>query len=181
MIRVTAAAVIFARLLDKLDGLQVGSLLIRMDRSVHVTRSLWLWILSRLSETFFLLSFVFYVFTTTFWVANNVGVFIYTQFHSILFPQMYFLLLIKSCVVPSDYMILKVQRLSFSEGHSIQYDLWFLLLKHSVWELLKSVLQALLYKILLFVVLSVAHWTLSLGLFTSFIYFIARVVLLPCI
>lgn len=40
MLGVTAAAVIFARLLDKLDGLQAGTLSIRMDRSVHVTRSL---------------------------------------------------------------------------------------------------------------------------------------------
>lgn len=40
MLGVTAAAVIFARLLDKLDGLQARTLSIRMDRSVHVTRSL---------------------------------------------------------------------------------------------------------------------------------------------
>lgn len=46
---------------------------------------------------------------------------------------MYFLLLINSCVVPNDYMILKVTVI-VSEGHSIQvhYDLWSLLLKHSV-------------------------------------------------
>lgn len=40
MLGVIAAAVIFARLLDILDGLQAGTLSIRMDHSIHVTRSL---------------------------------------------------------------------------------------------------------------------------------------------
>lgn len=137
---------------------------------------------SSLRNFFFFFVVVVYLFTTTLdpklWEFLFIPNFIPVDFHKCFF----FLWLIKSCVVPNDYMTFKVTVIVFfPEGHSIQYDLWSLLLKHSVWWLLRSVLQALLYEILLFVVLSVAHWTLSLGLFTSFIYFLARVVLLPCI
>lgn len=40
MLGVTAAAVIFAHLLDKLDGVQASTLLIRMDLSIRVNQSL---------------------------------------------------------------------------------------------------------------------------------------------
>lgn len=39
MLEVTAAVVIFAHLLDKLDGMQASTLLIRMDLSIRVNGS----------------------------------------------------------------------------------------------------------------------------------------------
>lgn len=81
-----AAAVISARLLDKLDGSQADTLSIRMDRSVHV-----IWDLERSLRNFFFV--VVYVFTTTFDPTNTVGSCIYTQIHSSRVPQMCFFII----------------------------------------------------------------------------------------
>lgn len=69
-----------------------------------------------LSQKLFFFFGVVYLFTTTFDPTNNSGKFIYTQLHSSRFPQMFFfllLLLIKSCVVPNDYMTFKVTEIVF--------------------------------------------------------------------
>lgn len=167
MLGVTAAAVIFIRLLDKLDGSWAGTLSIRMDRSVHVTQSLWLWIWSPLSETYAFLSLFISSLLLFFDPTNNCGkknIFIYTQLHSSRFPQMLLLLLlIKSCVVPNDYMTFKVTVIVFF-WRSFN-SIWSLVFTTKTQHVMTTevCVTSSFYEILLFVVLSVAHWTYHWG------------------
>lgn len=76
---VTAAAVIVARLVDKLDGLQAGTLSIRTDRSdscdsILVTLDLKS-SLRTVCVCVFFFRCCFYLFTTTFDPTNNCGKF----------------------------------------------------------------------------------------------------------
>lgn len=104
--------VVFALLVDKLDGWRAGTLSIRMDRSVHVTRSLWLWIWSPLSEPIgFVPVVVFISSTTTFDSTNNWEVLFIPNFIPLGFHKCF---LIQSCVLPNDYLTLKVAVFVFS-------------------------------------------------------------------